>query len=270
MREWRAALLDAGVGDSEVAKAYRLLRAVLMTATDDLIIARNPCRIRGAGEEKPEERPVLTVEQVFKLARLMPERLRALVLLATFASLRWGEVVALRRRDLDLDAGTVSVRQAQVELDSGRLVIGPPKSRAGKRTVAIPKSIIPTLRRHLGKFTNAEETALIFTGARGGVWRRSNFRRASNWAKSVEKIGAKGLHFHDLRHTGNTFAADSGAGLRDLMARMGHDSVRAAMIYQHESTKGNQMIADAMDGKIKEVDPDDDDDASSGVLARTG
>ena len=41
-----------------------------------------------------------------------------------------------------------------------------------------------------------------------------------------------GLHFHDLRHTGNQFAAHSGAGLRDLMARMGHDSERAAMIYQ--------------------------------------
>jgi integrase len=47
-----------------------------------------------------------------------------------------------------------------------------------------------------------------------------------------ELLGLAGLHFHDLRHTGNQFAANSGAGLRDLMARMGHDSERAAMIYQ--------------------------------------
>lgn len=143
VREWRATLVSAGVGPSEVAKAYRLLRAVLMTATDDLIISRNPCRIKGAGEEKPDERPVLTVAQVFKLAKMVPEHLRALVLLATFASLRWGEVVALRRMDLDLNAGTVTVRQAQVELDTGELIIGPPKSRAGLRTVALPKRSSP-------------------------------------------------------------------------------------------------------------------------------
>jgi integrase len=105
IREWRALLFGNGIGESEVAKAYRFLRAVLMTAADDQIILRNPCRIRGAGEEKPEERPVLTVAKVFELAELTPVRLRALDLLATFASLRWGEVAALRRMDLDLGPG---------------------------------------------------------------------------------------------------------------------------------------------------------------------
>ncbi|MEV0383433.1 hypothetical protein [Nonomuraea sp. NPDC050643] len=50
------------------AKAYRLLRAVLMTAADDRVIPHNPCRIRGAGDEHAQERPVLTVSQVFELA----------------------------------------------------------------------------------------------------------------------------------------------------------------------------------------------------------
>ncbi|MFI0371008.1 tyrosine recombinase XerC [Actinomadura sp. 1N219] len=269
VREWRAALIDAGVGASEVAKAYRLLRGVLMTATDDMIIARNPCRIKGAGEEKPDERPVLTVAQVFTLARMVPEHLRALVLLATFASLRWGEVVALRRMDLDLTAGTVTVRQAQVELDTGELIIGPPKSRAGLRTVALPQAIIPDLRRHLGKLTGAKDDALIFTGKRGGVLRRANFRRATKWGETVAKLGVPDLHFHDLRHTGNTFAAESGATLRDLMERMGHDSVRAAMIYQHRTAGGNRAIAQAMDNKINNANPDDDDGAA-GTLALVG
>lgn len=64
IREWRAEILGNGTSVSEAAKAYRFLRAVLMTAVDDLIIPRNPCRIRGAGAEHPEERPVLTVRQV--------------------------------------------------------------------------------------------------------------------------------------------------------------------------------------------------------------
>ncbi|TYK46195.1 site-specific integrase [Actinomadura decatromicini] len=268
VREWRAELVSAGVGASEVAKAYRLLRAVLMTATDDLIIPRNPCRIKGAGEEKPDERPVLTVAQVFKLAKMMPEHLRALVLLATFASLRWGEVVALRRKDIDLNARTVTVRQAQVELDTGELIIGPPKSRAGLRTVALPQAIIPELKRHLGNFTGPEPEALVFTGKRGGVLRRANFRRATKWGETVTTLGVPNLHFHDLRHTGNTFAAESGATLRDLMERMGHDSVRAAMIYQHRTAGGNRAIAQAMDDMIND-DPDDDD-GSAGGLALVG
>ncbi|MCG5219606.1 site-specific integrase [Streptosporangium sp. KLBMP 9127] len=255
VREWRATLVGSGVGASEVAKSYRFLRAVLMTAADDQIIPRNPCRIRGAGEEKPEERPVLTVPKVFELADLVPERLRALILVATFASLRWGEVAALQRMDLDLTAGTVSVRQQHVELDTGELLVGAPKSRAGVRTVAIPKAIVPALQHHLDEFTGSENTALIFTGARGGILRRSNFRRASDWSTITRKIGHEGLHVHDLRHTGNTLAAASGASLRDLMERMGHDSVRAAMIYQHTTAEADRKIADAMDGKITEARP---------------
>src|SRR5690348_11024013 len=69
IREWRAALLDQGVSVTTAAKAYRLLRAVLMTAVDeDKILSSNPCRIRGAGDEQAPERPVLTVAQVFELA----------------------------------------------------------------------------------------------------------------------------------------------------------------------------------------------------------
>jgi hypothetical protein len=77
-----------------VAKAYRLLKAILNTAVDDGLIRRNPCRIKGAGQEKSAERPVLTVPQVYALAGATDERYRVLVLLAAFTSLRWGELAA--------------------------------------------------------------------------------------------------------------------------------------------------------------------------------
>lgn len=275
VREWRAELLGNGVSVSATAKAYRLLRAVLMTATEDRIIPRNPCRIRGGGDEKPAERPVLTVAQVFELAELMKDRrFRALVLLVTFASLRWGEAIALRRCDVDLDARTVSVRRQYVEL-TGQLVLGPPKSRAGIRTVGIPRAIVPALREHFDAYVGADETSLLFTGPRGGVLRRGNFRRGAGWATAVGKICATGLHFHDLRHTGNMLAAP-GASLADLKARMGHDSARAAMIYQHATAEADRMIADALDrriagtGKATDPSPPDGDDRPTGALARTG
>jgi integrase len=274
VREWRATLLGNGVSVSATAKAYRLLRAVLMTATEDRIIPRNPCRIRG-GDENPAERPVLTVAQVFDLAeRMKDRRYRALVLLVTFASLRWGEAIALRRSDIDLESRLVSIRRQYVETAS-QLAIGPPKSRAGTRMVGIPKAIIPALREHFDTYVGAEDTALVFAGARGGVLRRGNFRRGSGWAQAVAKLGVPGVHFHDLRHTGNMLAAP-GTSLADLKARMGHDSARAAMIYQHATAEADQVIADALDKRIEgakkpaEQGRNDDDDGTAGVVARTG
>lgn len=132
IRQWRADRLAAGVSESVTAKAYRFLRAVLTTAVEeDKILQRNPCRIRGADRENPAERPVLTVAQVFDLADRMPERFRVLVLLAAFASLRWGEVSALRRCDVAEDGSWVRVSRALVEVRGQGLIVGPPKSRAG-------------------------------------------------------------------------------------------------------------------------------------------
>jgi integrase len=66
-----------------------------------------------------------------------------------------------------------------------------------------------------------------------------------------------GLHFHDLRHTGNTLAAQTGVSLADLKARMGRDSVRAAMIYQHATSAADRRIADALDQVLGQPDASD-------------
>jgi integrase len=91
----------------------------------------------------------------------------------------------------------------------------------------------------------------------------------SAWPYAVESIGMPGLHFHDLRHTGNQFAAHSGAGLRDLMARMGHDSERAAMIYQHEARGADQLITSAIDAHVQ-GEQRKDDEGPAGVLTPAG
>ena len=98
----------------------------------------------------------------------------------------------------------------------------------------------------------------------------------SGWPHAVRAIGEEGLHFHDLRHAGNHFAAASGAGLKDLMARMGHDSERAALIYQHEARGADKRITDAIDFHVQaergsaDDDDDDDDDGTAGRLVPAG
>lgn len=255
VREWRARLLEQGVSVSMTAKAYRLLRAVLATAVkEDEILAKNPCRVPGADQEKTPERPVLTLQQVFDLADLMPQRYQVMILLAAFASLRWGEITALQRRDLDLGGwATVTVRQAFTEIRGKGLVLGPPKSRAGTRTVSIPAGIVPTLVHHLNEYVGSAPGAFVFTTETGRPLRRGNFNKLVGWKDVVAKVGVPGLHFHDLRHTGNTLAARTGASLADLMARMGHDSPQAALIYQHRSREADRAIAAELDATMAQA-----------------
>ncbi|WP_228010894.1 tyrosine-type recombinase/integrase [Nonomuraea phyllanthi] len=200
IRAWRSERLEHGVSVSTVAKAYRFLRAVLMTAAEeDKLISRNPCRIKGADNEHTPERPVITVSQVFELAdRMADRRFRALILLATFTSLRWGEVIALRRHDLDLVARTVRVREQLIELDGGEMRLCPVKSKAGRRTIGIPAVIVPALTEHLASYVEPEEDAFVFLGKLGGFLRGSNFRRAAKWSEALKEMGLAGLHFHDL------------------------------------------------------------------------
>ena len=156
IRSWRSELLASGVSASSTAKAYRLLRAALMTAVDDDLIRRNPCRLRKAGAKAAAERPTLSVGQVADLAGRLPPRYSALILLTTYASLRWGEAIALQRRDLDLDVGTVRVRHSYSELSTGEIVIGPPKSRAGLRVVAFPALADPVASGRISRSTRRQ------------------------------------------------------------------------------------------------------------------
>ncbi|MFG2637541.1 tyrosine-type recombinase/integrase [Streptomyces sp. NPDC048362] len=251
VRRWRADKLAAGTGPTTVAKAYALMRAILGTAVADLLIRRNPCTIKGASTVHTPERPTATVPEVFDLADAIQPRYRVLVLMAGFLGLRWGELVGLHRRDVDLDQGAVRVRRAVAELNNGQREIKAPKSAAGKRTVAIPAAIVPEIRTHLERYAERGPDGRVFVGAKGAIPRRNHFNRL--WRKACSDAGIKGLHFHDLRHTGNTLAASTGASTRELMSRMGHSTARAALIYQHASADRDRLIADAVSGLVDQA-----------------
>lgn len=244
VRSWRQGLIDGGVGASTVAKAYRFLRAVLNTAFDDEVIRRNPCRIKGAAVERPEERPVLTLGEVQLLAAAIDPRYRAFVLLAVFGSLRWGELMGLRRSDFDLEGGLVRIERAVSEIGA-KQIIKKPKTAAGVRTVALPRWVIPELRRHFDIYAEQGQDGRVFVGSKGATPLRPNF--SSVWARALDGAGLAGIHIHDLRHTGNHFAAMTGASTRELMGRMGHASMDAALIYQHRTADRDRAIADAID-----------------------
>ena len=256
VREWLASLVERA-GNDQAAKSYRVLRAVLNTAVADELLVRNPCKIRGAGQWDAPERPFVPTEVVLELADAIVDvdktsdktgcsRLRALLLLAGFAGLRPGELLALRRNDIDLLHHLVAVDENAPEV-GGKRIIGPPKSDAGKRQVAIPSPIMGDIEDHLDRFVGPEPDAWVFIGPRGAPvgenYLSLYFRRAV-----AQVPGApQGLRVYDLRHHAATLTAQvPGVTTKELMARIGHSSPRAALIYQHATAERDRRIADAM------------------------
>lgn len=204
VRSWYAGLLADGPGASTTAKCYRLLRAILNTAVDDGLIGANPCRIRGAGAERAKERPLPTVEDVFALADAVKPRYRALVLVAALSGLRRGELFGLRREHVDLEHGTVTVALQRQQLDTGEILVGPPKSDAGHRIVSLPTEAVEALAAHLARFAGPSPADWVFTGDKGGPVRQGVWQH--EWSRARARLGLAAVHFHDLRHAAATLA----------------------------------------------------------------
>lgn len=251
VRRWLTKMRKTGRGKATRADSYVVLRAILNTAKDDGRIRTNPCRVKGAAAYESDERPVASIPQVYDVANHVPARYRALVMTAAFTSLRWGELVGLRRADLDFDERVIRVRRKLMQRDSGELADGDPKSKAGRRTVSMPAFLVDELRTHLAEYVHEGARARVFTTPTGKELRRDNWHRDADWRTVLTNAGLpREFRFHDLRHTGNHLAAQSGANLKELMRRMGHSTVDAALVYLHATDERDREIADRLAGLV--------------------
>lgn len=199
--------------------AYRVLRAVVNTAVADGQLAKSPCTVKGAGTVRSPERPVASVAEVAAAVEAAPERYRAALLLAAWCQLRRGEVLALQRKHINLLHGTVRVEQAWVVPLGERPVLGPPKTESGHRTLNVPAHIIQALDQHLERFVEPDPESWLFATSTGTALLPRNFQRV--WDDVRKAIGRPDLHLHDLRHSGLTWSAATGASLAELMHRGG-------------------------------------------------
>jgi integrase len=250
IRTWLARLEAQGVGQATRAKAYRLLARILGAAVEARYLAVNPCSIRGAASDGTSEMRIATIEQVAAIAERMPPRYRALVLVAAFGGLRWGELAGLRRKRIDLERGTVTVAEQLVEVN-GTFSVGPPKSAAGRRTVTLPGVVVAALTEHLANHTEQSPDAFVFLSSHGRHLRRSNFNRRI-WQPATRAAGVEGLRVHDLRHTAGTLATAAGGSLREVMHRLGHATTMAAVRYQHVMADRDAAIARELNRLIED------------------
>lgn len=231
------------------------------TALSDGKIRVNPCVIRGAGSARRVHkiRPA-SLDEIAVIAEEMPERYRAMVLLAAWCALRFGELTELRRRDIIIvepteeqlataaanseeppePYGIVRVERAIVRTKSG-FEPTTPKSDAGRRDVEIPPHLLLAIKDHLEQFVEADKEALLFPAVQGSHLAPASLYRQFYKARSVAK--RDDLGWHDLRHSGAVLAAATGATLAELMARLGHSTPQAAMRYQRAAQGRDRHIA---------------------------
>ena len=168
VRAWVAELSAGPLAPATVQKAYQLLGKVMGAAVDAGMLAQSPCRRVPLPKVEREEMRFLTPAEVATLADAIQLRYRALVLVAAYGGLRIGELAGLRRGRVDLLRGTVQMAEIVVEV-RGVLHIGPPKTRASRRTVGLPRFVVEELAAHLADPNDPE--AFVFTAPEGGTLR---------------------------------------------------------------------------------------------------
>ncbi len=242
VRRWNSDL--ARDHPSTAAKAYRLLSTIMKTAVIDGVIASSPCRVVGASTERAEERPLATVSDIDALTKAMPDHLKAVVPLAVWCQLRRGEILGLHRADIDFNNGAIHIERSRTFSRNGTSIVKTPKTRSGRRVIAVPDTVLEILATHFDQFVAPEEDAFLFTSPRGSLITATALQRA--WTTARVRAGRVDLHLHDLRHTGLTLAAATGATTAELMHRAGHASPDAALRYQHATRDRDRVIAIAL------------------------
>ena len=249
IRKWQTELLKVA-SQSTADYSYRVLRAILNEAASQGIINRPPAPIRKK-QKITNNRPIIEVSQLIFLADAVPLEYALAVLIAGICGLRSGEIFGLRRKDIDLKYKTISVNQAIVSVPGKGTIIGPPKTKSSVRTISYPDFLQAKIEVHLTHFTQPGENSLIFTTSCGSPVTVEERRKW--WDEARAKTGLTELHFHDLRHLAATLAAQHGASLAELQARLGHSTVNAAMRYQHATLDRDRAVSEKINQSLKEV-----------------
>jgi integrase len=229
-----------------VELVYRWVSTIFKAAVGDRLIAVSPCGgIKLPKQDRGEIVP-LAIEAVEALADAVPERYRALILLAAGTGLRQGECFGLTVDRVDFLRRLVRVDRQLIGVTAGVPHFGPPKSQAGFRTVPMPVVVTETLAVHLTQFEPGAHN-LVFTNSKGSPLRRSTF--GDTWRRAVDAAPVpSGTTFHDLRHFYASLLIAHGCSVKAVQKRLGHQSaVETLDTYSHLWPDSDDETRDAID-----------------------
>lgn len=249
---------DPAYTDPQVRAIYATLRVAISYGVRMNLVKVNPCSKIDLPRPRRQEMLFLTAGEVRALAEAIDPYYRALVYTAAYTGLRAGELLALRRSDVDLLRGVVHVRRALNDVQ-GHLEFGPTKTHSN-RTVSLPKFLREMLNEHLsGSLPGGSgPESLVFPSKTGKPLRHNAFRQRhfkaaivgdpENGIPPALPAEKHGLRFHDLRHTCASLSVAAGANVKQVSTRLGHSSVVITLDrYTHLFPDGEEALAEQLD-----------------------
>lgn len=231
VRQWVADLEQRDYAPSTISKAYQIVSRAFRVAVTDGIIARSPCREVKLPKIETFEKRFLSPAEVEELAKAIDARYRVLVLTGSYTGLRFGELAALRKDDLDPLRRTLRVDEQLSRQGTAKMVSSPLKTRKAQRTIGIPAFLAGELVTHLASYPSSSD--LIFSMARGGPLDYNRFR-TRYWNPAVKLSVGQPCTPHDLRHTHVAILIAQGESPKYVADRLGHESTRTVFdVYGH-------------------------------------
>ena len=243
------AVRDAATSPWQGNEALKLVKRLFYFAVDDGILNRNVAARVKPRDTKRQKIEILEPHELQAVLNHLGDCWRAMVLLDALGSLRWSELVGLRRQDLDLEARTVTVPQKITEVN-GMFHVGRPKTADSARTVDLPAIVVKPLAEYLLRYPPSPD-GLVVHGRGGNPVRRKVFRAA--WGKAlVEAKITKQVRPGWLRHSGASLAYAASRDLKLVSKRLGHTSPRmvdSTYITLYEDA--SRAVADAIDELLR-------------------
>lgn len=226
-------------------KVYSHLKSVMSYAVESGYTSSNPCQVRGAGSTITRTpKAIATKEEAAQILEVAPIELKLLFAIALWGGLRKGELLELRRKDLALDSSgfyLVSIQRAVIWLPGGLIQVKEPKW-ASRRNVALPKWLNELITSHLAKMGTIDPEALLFPYKADFSEHYPNHAINRIWASIRKATGYTGS-LHSLRSFAGTNYAMTGATLREIMDRLGHNNYKTAMLYQRNSGREFELVS---------------------------
>lgn len=216
---------DARLSNSAIRRHVMVLSQILKTAVADGRLGRNVAAGIKLPPERAREMRFLTADEVLQIADAIEPFYRPMVLTAAYVGLRWGELTGLALTAVDPLRKTIRVER-QLQDVNGTMTFGPPKTKAGVRTVSVPATLIEILAPHFAS-PQVQSSGLAFPSMRGKPLRQGTFRR--EWLRAVGVAGFEGFVFHELWHTSAALAIAQGAHPMAIKERLGHASITTTL-----------------------------------------
>ena len=241
VQAWVTELLAGGLSASSVQRTHGLLSQMLDLAVRDRRLPANPAKSVKLPRKLPKVRRFLTADQVEALV-VECEPYGLVVRFLAYTGLRWGEMAALRVRDVDPLRRRMLIARSVTE-DNGRLIFDTTKT-GEERTVPLPRFLAEQIAASVaGKGPDD----LVFQGTRGGVLRNGNFNRRT-FAPAAIAIGESALTPHGLRHTAASLAIAAGGNVKVVQQMLGHATASMTLdLYGHLFPDQLDDVADRLD-----------------------